>query len=101
MRYEKHIFICANQKEPGKVCCTNEKGMELVEMFRESLKARGLNSKIRAQRAGCLDACKFGPSLVIYPEGTYYGGLKPEHVEQIIESHICNNKVVTELEIKW
>jgi (2Fe-2S) ferredoxin len=101
MKYEKHIFICANQKAEGKVCCGQERGMALVEKFREVLKENGLQGKIRAQRAGCLDECKNGPSLVIYPEGTYYKNVTVEDVERIVKQHIIKNEVLHDLEIKF
>lgn len=101
MRFDKHIFICTNQKAEGKACCGEERGMELVRKFREGLTARGLKGNVRAQRAGCLDACDFGPSVVIYPEGTFYGHVTPADVEQILDEHVMNNKIVERLELKW
>lgn len=101
MKYDKHIFICANQKAEGKKCCGEVKGMELVEKFREVLKAKGLQTSVRAQRAGCLDACSFGPSMVIYPEGTYYGNVSIDDVEKIVEQHVVNNQIVKALELKF
>jgi len=100
MKYEKHIFICANQKAEGKVCCGEAHGMELVNKFREVLKENGLQGTVRAQRAGCLDECKNGPTLVIYPEGTYYGNVTIERVEEIVKMHVMQNKIVTDLELK-
>lgn len=101
MRYEKHIFICANQKPEGKRCCGEEHGMQLVEKFREVINEKGLKGKVRAQRSGCLDACSRGPALVIYPEGTYYGNVQLEDVERIVEQHIVNNQVISDLELTW
>ncbi|MES2779616.1 MAG: (2Fe-2S) ferredoxin domain-containing protein [Bacteroidota bacterium] len=101
MRFEKHIFICANQKAEGKACCGTERGMELVEKFREVLAEKGLKGKVRAQRSGCLDACTKGPALVVYPDGTYYGGVTPDDVERIVNEHIIGNKVVEALELKY
>lgn len=101
MRFEHHIFICANQKAEGKACCGENKGMELVQLFREKLKDLGLSGKVRAQRSGCLDACTKGPVLVIYPQGTYYGQVRPEDVDSIIEKHILNGEVVSSLELKF
>ena len=101
MKYDKHIFICANQKAEGKKCCGEAKGTELVEKFREVLKAKGLQTSVRAQRAGCLDACSFGPSMVIYPDGTYYGNVSIDDVEKIVERHVVNNQIVEELELKF
>ncbi len=101
MRFEKHIFICANQKAEGKACCGEQRGMELVEKFREVLAEKGMKGKVRAQRSGCLDACKLGPVVVIYPEGTYYGNVTPADVETIINEHVLNGRVVESLELKY
>jgi (2Fe-2S) ferredoxin len=101
-RFEKHIFICENQREKGnpKGCCADKGSKEIIELFKKRIKELGLNQKIRVNRSGCLDACEFGPSIVIYPEQTWYGGLKESDVEEIIQSHIINNKPVFRLLIK-
>ena len=101
MRFEKHIFICANEKAPGKACCGEKNGMALVEKFREVLAEKGLKGKVRAQRAGCLDACNFGPALVIYPEGTYYKNVNIDDVNRIVDEHVLQNKIVSDLELRW
>jgi (2Fe-2S) ferredoxin len=101
MRYEKHVFICTNQKGEGKACCGEARGMELVNKFKEVLRDRGLQGKIRAQRSGCIDACSRGPALVIYPEGTYYGHLKLDDVERIVDQHLINNQTIQELELTF
>lgn len=101
MKFKKHIFICSNDKPAPKKCCSSEKGLELVAAFQNSLKEKGLNTEIRAQKAGCLDACAFGPSIVVYPEGTYYGNVTVEDVEEIVQKHLVNNEVVERLELKF
>jgi len=97
MKFKKHVFICTNDKEAPKKCCGSENGMMLVEAFKEGLKARNLQVEIRAQKAGCLDTCALGPSLVVYPEGVHYGKVQLEDVEEIIESHLVNNQPVERL----
>jgi (2Fe-2S) ferredoxin len=101
MRYDKHIFICTNQKAEGKACCGETRGMELVNKFKEVLRDKGIQGKVRAQRSGCLDACGNGPALVIYPEGTYYGQVTINDVERIVEQHIQNNQKLTDLELTF
>jgi (2Fe-2S) ferredoxin len=101
MRFEKHIFVCANQKAEGKPCCGNENGMAIIEKFRTLLGDAGLKAKIRVQKSGCLDSCSKGPALVIYPEGTYYGKLTLADVDTIFQEHILQNKVVEALELKF
>lgn len=101
MRFKKHIFICTNQRDSGKKCCGQDHGLELVAAFKKELKDKGLNTEVRAQRAGCIDACDFGPSLVVYPEGTFYGNVQLENVSEIIEQHIIGDKTVKKLTIDF
>ncbi len=102
MIYDKHIFICINQRPesaPRKSCGENH-GMEIVEAFKKKLKEKNLPIKIRAQKSGCLDICDFGQTLVIYPEGIFYVGVKLNDVDEIINEHIINNKVVERLKLE-
>ncbi len=101
MKFEKHIFVCTNQKEAPKKSCGTEHGLALLDAFKQELTQRGLQKQVRAQRAGCLDACAFGPALVIYPEGTYYGNVQVADIPEIVEKHVVNNEVVERLELKF
>ena len=101
MKYEKHIFICTNQKPEGKKCCGETHGLALVEAFKEQLKEKGLSPAIRAQKTGCLDVCGFGPALVVYPEGIFYGKVALSDVNEIIESHLINNQPVERLKLDF
>ncbi len=99
MKFEKHVFICTNQKDAPKKSCGTEHGLALVEAFKQELTARGLQKSIRAQRAGCLDACGFGPTMVVYPEGTYYGNVQLSDVPELVEKHLVGNEVVERLKL--
>ena len=101
-RYNKHIFICENKRPDGhpRGCCSDKGSLEIRELFKKRLKELGLNSEIRANSAGCLDACEFGVSVVVYPEQTWYGGVTSGDVEEIIQSHIINGRPVERLFIK-
>ncbi|MCP9768040.1 (2Fe-2S) ferredoxin domain-containing protein [Lacihabitans sp. LS3-19] len=99
MKYTKHVFVCTNDKDAPKKCCGSERGMELVNAFKAGLKERGLDLEIRAQRSGCLDTCALGPSLVVYPEGVFYGKVTLDDVEEIIEKHLVGNEAVERLVI--
>ena len=102
MKFEKHVFVCTNQRKEGeRKSCGEECGMELVRTFKKVLKEKGLKGTIRAQRAGCLDACDFGPSVVVYPEGIYYGGVQPEDVNEIVQEHLISNRPVKRLVIDF
>lgn len=101
-RFEKHIFICENKRPPDdpKGCCSDKGGSELKAKFKQRLLELGLKPLVRANTSGCLDACEFGASVVVYPDQVWYGGVTIDDVEEIIQSHIVNNKPVERLFIK-
>jgi (2Fe-2S) ferredoxin len=102
MKYEKHVFICTNQRAPGeKKSCGEACGLELVKEFKKVMKEKGLNGRMRAQKTGCLDMCEFGPSLVVYPEGVFYGAVTPADVTEIVNEHLVENRIVKRLELNF
>ena len=98
-KFEKHIFICGNQRPPGapRRCCDPAGQAELQKSFKEKLAARGLKGRVRANQSGCLDQCEHGPNLVVYPEAVWYGKVTLDDVDEIIESHIVQGKPVERL----
>jgi len=98
-KFEHHIFICTNQRPPEnpRGCCDPEGLGELQLLFKKELAARGLKASVRANRAGCLDQCEHGPTVVVYPEGVWYGSVRSEDVKEIVESHIINRTPVARL----
>jgi (2Fe-2S) ferredoxin len=102
MIYDKHIFICVNQRAEGapRKSCGEAHGLEIVEAFKKKLKEKNLPIKLRAQKSGCLDICDFGQTLVVYPEGVFYVGVSLNDVDEIFEEHIVNNRVVERLKLE-
>lgn len=101
MIYDVHIFVCTNQRTGSeRISCGEAQGLELVAEFKKQIKDLNSDLTIRAQRAGCLGICDFGPTVAIYPEGIFYVGVKKEDVSEIVQSHLVNNKPVTRLLLK-
>lgn len=101
-RFEKHIFVCENKRPDGhpRGCCCDKGGIEVRSKLKSTLKQLGLNSEVRSNSSGCLDACEFGVTMVVYPEQVWYGGVNVDDVDEIIKSHIINGKPVERLMIK-
>jgi len=101
-RFEKHIFVCENKRPEGhpKGCCADKNSPEIRALIKKRLKELGLNSEVRSNAAGCLDACEHGVTAVVYPEQVWYGGITINDVEEILQSHILNNTPVERLKIK-
>ncbi|MFQ5718494.1 MAG: ferredoxin [Acidobacteriota bacterium] len=98
-RYERHVFVCLNERaaDHPRGCCLAKGGAAVREAFKQALKAKGLAGRIRANAAGCLDTCESGVSVVIYPEGVWYGGVTPDDVAEIVERHLIRGEIVTRL----
>ncbi|CUS96915.1 (2Fe-2S) ferredoxin domain-containing protein [Candidatus Chrysopegis kryptomonas] len=102
MRYKKHIFVCTNVRPPEhpKGSCGGKGSENFRDKFKKKIAELGLNKFVRVNSAGCLDACEYGISVVIYPEGIWYGGVSESDIDKIINEHLLNGKVVEELLIK-
>ena len=67
--------------------------------FKAALKRRGLSEEIRANKAGCLDNCELGCSVVVYPEGVWYGRVEPGDVDEIVDRHLVGGEPVERLRL--
>jgi (2Fe-2S) ferredoxin len=96
--FEKHIFVCTNERTNSeKRSCGEQHGLALTAAFKKAIKDKNLDIPIRAQRAGCLGICDFGPTVAIYPEGIFYVNVQLSDVEEIVQQHVVENKKVERL----
>ena len=100
-KFEKHIFVCTNQRPEGhpRGCCDAAGESNLHKLFKAGLAKRGIKGAVRAKKAGCLDQCELGPTVVVYPEAVWYGHVTPADVDEIIDSHILGGVPVERLVI--
>lgn len=98
-RLRAHIFICTNERPKGHIrgCCKEKGSEELVQAFKQELAKYNVKKEVRAQKSGCLDICEYGPAVVIYPEGVWYGKVQLSDVPEIVQSHIISGKPVARL----
>lgn len=98
-KYQCHIFVCINNRaeDDPRGCCAANGSLEILDAFKETLFKRGLKGKVRANKAGCLDTCEFGPSVVVYPEGIWYSVKNREDVVEVVEKHVKTGEIVERL----
>jgi (2Fe-2S) ferredoxin len=99
--FTHHIFICGNRREPGnsRGCCDPEGKDALRDAFKSELKKRKLGPLVRANKAGCLDQCELGPTVVIYPQAIWYGNVQVSDVPRIIDETIVGGRILEDLVI--
>ncbi len=99
--YDIHIFVCVNRRDPSdpRGCCAAKDSETLRDYFKQAVKDKGVPGRVRVNQAGCLDQCRFGPSVVIYPAGVWYTVRTIEEVDTIIEEHLLRGTPVERLRL--
>jgi len=99
--YRRHVFFCVNQREPGETCCANFGSQKMRDYAKQRIKDLGLHGAgdLRINMAGCLGRCEQGPVIVVYPEEVWYTYVDEEDIDEIIEEHLLNGRVVERLKI--
>ena len=97
--YKHHIFFCLNQRDNGENACTQHGAQAGFERCKSRVKAERLMGPggVRVNKAGCLDRCAGGPVAVVYPEEVWYTYIDNDDIDEIVESHLKNGKVVQRL----
>lgn len=95
--YNYHLFFCTHSRDDGTAHCEEHGAQSMRDYAKQRVKDLKLK-KVRVNNAGCLNRCKLGPMLVIYPEGTWYRYESTEDIDEIIDSHIIHGKVVERLQ---
>ena len=98
----RRLFVCVNQKSGV--------GEDVAKALKKELKIQGLKKvlhggdreRVRVQTCNCLDLCKQckkgpGAALIIYPEGTAYGKVRPDDAAELVARHLGLGQVVERL----
>lgn len=92
--YHKHVFLCT-----GPNCCTPEEGLAAWEALKKQIKEHGLGAGPNAcyrTKVGCLRICVHGPTMVVYPEGTWYHGMTADKIPEFVRRHLIEGEPMDE-----
>lgn len=92
--WERHVFVCTS----GSWCPQLDgDGLGVHARLKALVKERRLGDRVRVNHSGCLDQCGYGPMVVVYPEGVWYGGVAPSDAEEIVREHLVGGRPVERL----
>lgn len=92
--YCRHVFLCT-----GPSCCTPEIGQAAWEALKAAIKEQGLSTGPQAcyrTKVGCLRICCHGPTMVVYPEGTWYHGMTADRIPRFVNEHLADGRPISE-----
>jgi len=97
--YERHIFFCLNQRENDEDACSKHGAQAGFDHRKSRVKAERLAGPggVRVNKAGCMDRCAGGPVAVVYPEAVWYTFVDQSDIDEIVDSHLKNGKIVERL----
>lgn len=81
--YSRHLLFCTGGDCAGK------------SLLKEARKLLGKDSvHIKRSKVSCLGACKFGPVVIVYPDGVWYRCPNKKALKEIIETHVQGGQLV-------
>jgi (2Fe-2S) ferredoxin len=92
--YSRQVLLCL-----GPNCCSPEDGQKAWDVLKQQLKEHQLDKGENAcyrTKVGCLRICAHGPTMVVYPEGTWYHGMTADRIPHFIQQHLIEAKPIEE-----
>ena len=95
--YRYHVYACEQRKPEGAPSCSRNGSLRMIEALRRELAEQGLAGEVQVTACGSLGLCERGPNMVVYPEGVWYSGVRPEDVPELVREHFGGGRVVERL----
>ena len=95
--FRYHVLVCDQRKPDGMPCCNGRNAACVIDALRKEIAVRGLVDQVQVTVTGSLGLCERGPNWVVYPEGTWYSGVTPADVPEIVTEHFEHGRPVARL----
>ena len=95
----RHVFVCTQQRPPGdpRSSCGQHGCTAVYAEFLCQLQQRNLFNSVQVTATGCMGPCSEGPSVLVYPEGVMYAGVRKEQVAEIFDQQLVGGKPIESL----
>lgn len=97
--FERHVFFCLNQRDKGEASCGDHDAKAAFDHCKQRVREAGVAGPggVRVNKSGCLDRCAGGPVAVVYPDGVWYTYVDQQDIDEIVDEHLLQGRVVERL----
>ena len=98
-KQKRYVLVCTNERtaDHPKGSCANCDAVEIRERIKSLLEEKNLKSQARILATSCMDVCENGAVVCVMPDNVWYGGVRLEDAEEIVEKHLKNGEPVERL----
>jgi len=93
--HRRHVTVCRGPR------CSAQGAEETWTALADGLTRRGLkNTEVLMCAATCMFPCNQAPVIAVQPDDVWYGGILPDQVEELIESHLVADNPISYARIR-
>lgn len=101
MKLKHHLFVCMNQRPAShpRGSCGSQGAGAVFEALGAEVEKRGLFEEVMVTGTFCMGPCDKGSTVVVYPDGVWYGGVKPRDIPELFDEHLAKGEPLKRLRI--
>jgi len=89
----RHVFVCVHAARDDRC---GRCGPPLIEALEAAVEREGLND-VEIRATSHVGGHKYAGNVIIYPEGVWYGYVRPEDAGRLAREHLRDGRVLAEL----
>jgi (2Fe-2S) ferredoxin len=89
----RHVFVCVHMARDER--CGNC-GPPLLAAIAAAIAARGLDD-VTVRATSHVGGHKYAGNVIVYPEGVWYGYVRPEDAGRLVDEHLVDGRILEDL----
>jgi hypothetical protein len=89
-----YVFVCTHGRRDLRC---GQCGLPLLEAFTAELERHNLQNEVIARGSSHVGGHMFAGNVLVYPEGDWYGYVTPADVPRLVEQHLVQKQIVSDL----
>lgn len=90
--FRSHVLVSVDPE------CLARGAHDVIDALNDELVSQGLIDEIQVLETSRIgDPVRFGPDMMVYPEGVHYAGLTADDIPYLVEEHFLKGRVVEKM----